>query len=55
MCKYSYVKDDGKIYCSHENVMNSKGLCICQRYCNNKSQYIPHNQDRNHCKYYSDS
>ena len=29
-------------------------LSICQRYCKDKSCYIPHNQDKMHCKYYED-
>ena len=35
-------------------ISKNPGLCICQRYCKDKSCYIPHNQDKMHCKYYED-
>lgn len=56
MCKYAYIQLNEKtkqnmIYCSGGVKINSEGLCICQRYCKDKSCYIPHNQDKMHCKY----
>lgn len=59
MCKYAYIQLNRKtkqnmIYCSGGVKINSEGLCICQRYCKDKSCYIPHNQDKMHCKYYED-
>ncbi len=60
MCKFAYsqfnerLKND-MIYCSClDNKISSEKLCLCQRYCKDKSRYIPHNQDKLHCKYYMD-
>ena len=60
MCKFAYIQFNertGKdmIFCMCEkNQLNSQNLCLCQRFCPDKSRYIPHNQDMMHCKFYED-
>lgn len=59
MCKNAYIQFNERtkkdmIYCSGEAKVNSDNLCLCQRYCKDKSCYIPYNQDKAHCKYYED-
>ncbi len=60
MCKYAYSQFNERtkkdmIFCMCENNHRSKQhLCLCQRYCPDKSRYIPHNQDKMHCKFYED-
>lgn len=60
MCKYSYSQFNEKaktemLYClNKDNKRITNGLCLCQRYCRDKQRYIPHNQDKKHCKYCAD-
>ena len=58
MCKSSYqqMSVNSKklmIFCHLKDAESNEllRLCACQRYCNNKDEYIPHNQKEN-CKYY---
>lgn len=61
MCKYSYSEFSERtkrdmLYCSNPDFKpSSERLCLCQRYCPDKARYIPHNQDKLHCKYCIDS
>lgn len=58
MCKHQYLEMSVNskkvmIFCHLKDAESNEllKLCIGQRYCNIKNEYIPHNQKEN-CKYY---
>ena len=62
MCKYTLSKKSQltgilTIYCTNEKFVKDRPdkMCVCQKFCREKGYYIPHNQDKRHCKFLEDN
>ena len=58
VCKYSMFKTNevthkGMIYCNNELCKKDvHDVCVCQRFRPDKGYYVPHNQNKRHCKFF---